>query len=48
MPIDAEAEVCPVCEYELPKAKTGISPMAWLMAALLLLPVLWVVMQLLG
>ncbi len=47
MSVEAEAEVCPVCGYEFPEPRTGVSPMAWLMAALLILPVLWVAMQLL-
>lgn len=46
MPVDADAEVCPVCGYEFPEPRTGVRPVAWLMAAILALPVLWVLFRL--
>lgn len=47
MEVDAGAEVCPVCGYEFPAPKPGVPPVAWLMAALLVLPLLWVLMRVL-
>ena len=37
MPIDLEAEVCPICGYEFPLAKPGVTPMAWLFIALMVI-----------
>ena len=33
--VDAEAEVCPYCNYEFPVQKTSRTVMAWVMALLL-------------
>lgn len=48
MRVDAEATGCPVCGYEFPRNRTGFGPAAWLMAAILALPVLWVLFRLLA
>ena len=48
MMVEAEAKECPVCGYEFPEPKPGFGPAAWLMAALLIVPVLWVLVRLLG
>lgn len=48
MSVPAGAETCPICGYEFPQRRTGLGPVAWLMAALMLLPVLWVLFRLFG
>lgn len=40
MEIDASAEACPVCGYEAPRQRTSVQVAAWLMALLLLWPVI--------
>lgn len=37
MPVDADAEVCPICGYEFPSQPTHIKIAAWVMIILLLL-----------
>lgn len=44
--VDAEADVCPMCGYEFPAPPLTFGPTAWLFVALMLLPILWVLMQL--
>lgn len=44
---EAPAE-CPYCGYEFPERKRGVAAAAWLMAALMLLPLLWLLARLLG
>ncbi len=44
---DAEAAECPFCGYEFPEPKTGVGAVAWLMAALLVIPLLWLLARLL-
>jgi len=41
-PAEGEPEVCPYCGYEFPTRSRGVGAMAWLFAALMLLPALWV------
>lgn len=36
MEVDADAVLCPICEYEFPKQSTGTKIMVWLMIILLL------------
>lgn len=40
MEVDASADTCPICGYEAPRQKTSVQVAAWLMALLLLWPVL--------
>lgn len=40
MEVDADAKVCPICGYEFPQQSTGVQIMAWVMAILL---ILWLV-----
>ncbi|MDX1531354.1 MAG: zinc ribbon domain-containing protein [Rhodothermales bacterium] len=47
MEVDAEADECPVCGYEYPSNRAGVGAAAWLMAALLVLPLLWLLFELL-
>lgn len=37
MEVPADAEVCPICDYEYPVARAGVTPMAWLFVALMVL-----------
>lgn len=39
---------CPYCGYEFPERPKSVSAVAWLMAALLIIPAIWAVMKLLG
>ena len=36
--VEADAEVCPYCNYEFPRQKSTVKTLAWLMALLLLWP----------
>jgi hypothetical protein len=44
LPVDRHehAEHCPYCGYEFPAHKTGVTPIAWLMVLLLVIPLLWI------
>jgi hypothetical protein len=44
--VEGSPESCPYCAYEYPPRKKSVGATAWLMALLLLLPVLWVVWRL--
>ena len=44
----AGLETCPYCGYEFPDPKPGVGPMAWLFALLMLGPLLWAALRLLG
>ena len=46
--VPADAEECPYCGYEFPRPKTGVRPMAWLFAALLVIPLAWVAYRFFG
>ena len=45
--VEKGLETCPYCGYEYPETKNGRTFMAWLFAALLLLPVLYVLFRIL-
>lgn len=47
-PAEGNPEECPYCGYEFPERKRGVGAAAWLMAALMLLPLLWLLARLLG
>ena len=43
-----DAAECPYCGYEFPREKPGVRPMALLFAALLVIPLAWILMRLFG
>jgi hypothetical protein len=45
--VEGSPEACPYCGYEFPERSRGVGALAWLMAALMLIPVLWVLSRLL-
>jgi hypothetical protein len=45
--VEGRPEVCPYCGYEFPERPKSVSAVAWLMALLLLIPVIWVLSRLL-
>jgi len=45
--VEGAPETCPYCGYEFPERPKTVSTMAWVMALILLIPVLWVVWRLL-
>ena len=46
--VEQGAEVCPYCGYEFPVAKPGVTPMAWLFIALMVIFALPALAWLLG
>jgi hypothetical protein len=36
--VEAAAEVCPYCQYEFPRQRSTVKALAWLMALLLIWP----------
>lgn len=44
--VEGSPESCPYCGYEFPVRSQGVSATAWLMAALLAIPVIWVLLRL--
>lgn len=45
--VEDNPESCPYCGYEFPDRKRSVGAVAWLMALLLLLPVIWVLWRVL-
>ena len=45
--VENDPETCPYCGYEFPETKGSRVAMAWLFAALLLLPVLYILFRVL-
>lgn len=43
---ETRPDECPYCGYEFPERSKSVGAVAWLMAAILLLPVLWVLSRL--
>ena len=48
LPIDADADVCPYCGYDLPKQKSSVSVVALVMALLLIWPLIKLAQYLFG
>lgn len=48
LPIDADADVCPYCGYDLPKQKSSLKIAALIFALLLLWPLIELIQALLG
>lgn len=48
LPIDADADVCPYCGYDLPKQKSSLKVAALVFALLMLWPLIEFIQWLLG
>lgn len=48
LPIDANADVCPYCGYDLPKQKNSLKLAALIMAVLLIWPLIELIQMLFG
>jgi endogenous inhibitor of DNA gyrase (YacG/DUF329 family) len=44
--VEGDPETCPYCGYEFPERSKGVGMVAWLMAALMLIPLIWVLSRL--
>lgn len=45
--VEGDPEACPYCGYEFPERPKSVSMLAWVMALLLIIPVLWVLARIL-
>jgi hypothetical protein len=44
--VEGSPPECPYCSYEFPEQKKTVGAVAWVMALLLAIPVIWVLMRL--
>jgi len=45
--VEGRPEACPYCGYEFPQRPVGFTTGAWVLALIMLIPVLWVLSRLL-
>lgn len=46
-PAEGAPEACPYCGYEFPERSKGVGTLAWVMALLMILPLLWILSRVL-